>query len=117
MGLEGEATFAFEQGVGGPGGAPKDAGGIGAGGHGVEVPVELGNADGLGLIDREQQVGSGAQDIGTRFAGEELQLGVAEGVGVALGGFPEATRADAGVEGGLDTIHAELGLGFEGGGD
>ena len=101
LGLQGNAALAFEQGVGGPGGAPEDPGGIGAGGHGVEILVELGDADGLGLIDREQQVGGGTEDIGARFAGEELELGIAELVGIALGGFPQAARADAGIEGGL----------------
>jgi len=115
--LQGDAALALEQGVGGPGGAPEDAGGVGAGGHGVEILVELGNADGLGLIDREQQVGGGAEDIGAAFAGEELQLGFAELVGVALGRFPLAARADTGVEGGFDALHVDLSLGFEGGRD
>lgn len=117
LGLQGDAALTFEQGVGGPGGTPEDAGGIGAGGHGVESAVELSNADGLGFIDREEQVGGGAEDIGAALAGKELQLGFAELVGVALGGFPMAARADAGVERSFDALHVDLGLGLEGGGD
>ena len=48
---------------------------------------------------------------------KNCKLGLAKLVGVALGGFPQAARADAGVEGGFDTIHVNLGLGLEGGGD
>ena len=117
LSLQGNPAFAFEQGVGRPGSAPDEAGGIGAGGHGVEILVKLGNRDGLSLIDREQQVGGGAQDIGTRFAGKELELGITELVQVAFGGFPAATRADAGIEGGFDTTHVNKRLGFEGGGN
>ena len=117
LGLQGNAALAFEQGIGSPGGAPKYPGRIGAGGHGVEIAVELGYANGLGLIDREKKVGGGTEDIGTAFAGEELELSIAKPVGIALGRLPQATRADAGVEGGFNTVHTELGLRLEGGRD
>ena len=117
LGLQGDAALAFEQGIGGPGGAPKYSSCISAGGHGVKVPVELGDTDGLGFIDREQQVGGGAEDIGAALAGKELELGFAKLVGVTLGGFPLAARADAGIERGFDALHINLGLGFEGGRD
>ena len=71
----------------------------------------------LGFIDREEQVGGGADDIGTRFAGVELEGGLAQLVDVAAGGLPEATRADTGSEGMGDAVHVEDGLGLEGGGD
>jgi hypothetical protein len=117
LGKQGEAALAFEQGVGGPGGAPEDTRGVGAGGHGVEVLVELGGGDILGFIDGEEQVGGGADDIGAGFAGEELEAGLAEAVEIALGGLPEATRAEAGIEGAADAVHVVEGLGLEGGGD
>ena len=117
LGLQGEAALALEQGIGSPGGAPKDAGGVGTGGHGLEILIELGNTDGLGFVNREQQAGGSAEDIGTRLGGEELELGLAKLEGIAFGGFPEAARAEAGIEGGADAIHAELGLRLEGGGD
>ena len=117
LGLQGNTALAFEQGVGGPGGAPEEAGGIGAGSHGVEILVELGNGDGLGLIDGEQEVGGGTEDIGTRLTGEELELGITELVEVTSGGLPQAARANASIEGGFDAIHGNLGLGFEGRGD
>jgi len=71
----------------------------------------------LGFIDREQQVGGGAEDIGAALAGKELQPGFAKLVGVTLGGFPLAARADAGIERGFDALHINLGLGFKGGRD
>ncbi len=117
LGLQGDAALALEQGIGEPGDAAEDAGGIGAGGHGVEVPVELGDRNGLGLIDRHEKVGGGAEDIGTGSAGEELQAGLAELVDVALGGLPEVAGADTVIEGPGDADHVELGLGLEGGGD
>ena len=117
LGAQGGAALAVEQGIGGPGGAPEDTGGVGAGGHGVEVLVELGNGDFLGFVDGEQQVGSGANDLGTRFAGEELQAGLAELVDIALGGLPQAARADTGIQGKLDAVHVIFRLGFEGGRD
>src|SRR5512136_2498199 len=71
LGLQGDATLTLEQGVGGPGGAPEDAGGVGAGGHGVEVLVELGGGDLLGFVNGEEQVGGGTNDFGAGLAGEE----------------------------------------------
>ncbi len=117
LGLQGDAALTFQEGAGGEGGAPEDAGGIGAGGHGVKVPVELENGDGLGLIDGEKKVGGGTEDIGTGLAGKELELGIAQLVEVAIGGFPKAARTDTGIEGEPDTTHVDLGLGLEGGGD
>ncbi len=117
LGLQGDAALTFEQGVQGPGGTPDDTRGIGAGGHGVEVLVELEDGDGLGLIDGEEQVGGGAKNVGTGFTGKELELGLAKRVQVALGGFPEMARANTGLQGGFDVRHVNLGLRFEGGGD
>jgi len=115
--LQGDAALALEQGVGGPGSTPKEAGGMGTGGHGVEILVELGDGDILGFIDGEEQAGGGTHDAGAGFAGEELQAGFAQLVDVTTGGLPAETRADAGIEGGADTIHGIEGLGTEGGRD
>ncbi len=114
---QGGAAFAFEEGIGGPGRAPENAGGVGAGGHGVEILIELGGQNRLGLIDREEKVGGGPDDLGARFAGEELKAGSPQDVHVALGGLPDAARADAGIERGFDAVHVVGGLGFEGGRD
>ncbi len=92
LGLQGNAALAFEQGTGGPGSAPENTGGIGDGGHRVEILVELGGGDFLGFVNGEEQVGGGANDLGTRFAGEELQAGLTKLVKVTLGGFPNTTR-------------------------
>ena len=115
LGLQGNAALALEQGIGGPGGAPEDTCGVGAGGHGVEVLVELEGGHFLGLVDGEEQVGGGANDPGTRFAGEELQAGLAKLVDVALGGSPKMARADTSIEGMADAIHVIESLGLEGG--
>jgi len=116
-GLKGNAALALQESAGGEGGAPEYPTSIGTGGHGVEIAVELDNGDGLGLIDGEKKVGGGTKDIGTGFAGKELELGIAQLVEAAIGGFPEAARAHAGIQGEPDTTHVDLGLGFEGGGD
>ncbi len=115
--LEGNAALTFEEGIGGPGGAPEDAGGVGGGGHGVEVLVELGDGDVLGFVDGEEEAGGGTDDAGGGFAGEELEAGLAEVVGEAAAGFPEAAGGGAGVEDGGDAAHVVDGLGGEGGGD
>ncbi len=117
LGLKGHAALTLEEGVGGPGGAPEDAGGVGGGGHGVEVLVELGGIDLLGLVDGEEQVGGGTDDPGIGIAGEELEAGFAQLVHVALGGLPAAARADTGIEGAADALHVVGGLRLEGGGD
>jgi hypothetical protein len=117
FGLLGEAALALEEGFGGPGGAPEDAGGVGGGGHGVEVLVELGGGDLLGFVDGEEEVGGGTDDLGGCLAGEELEAGLTEGEEVALGGLPATAGANTGVEGGLDAVHVVEGLGLEGGGD
>ncbi len=117
LGFEGNAALALEQGIGGPGGAPEDAGGVGGGGHGVEVLVELGGIDLLGFVDGEEQIGGGTHDLGVGIAGEELEAGFAQLVHIALGGLPAAAGGDTGVEGLGDAFHVVGGLGLEGGGD
>ncbi len=117
LGFEGNAALALEQGIGGPGGAPEDAGGVGGSGHGVEVLVELGGVDLLGFVDGEEQIGGGTHDPGIFVAGKELEAGLAQFEHVALGGLPAAARADAVVEGKGDAFHVVGGLGLEGGGD
>jgi hypothetical protein len=92
--LPGSTALALEECFGGPGGAPEDAGGVGAGGHGVEILVELDGIDLLGFIHGEEQVGGGAHDPGMGLPGEELEAGTAKGVHVALGGMPAAARTD-----------------------
>jgi len=52
LGLEGKTALALEERTGGPGGTPEDTGGVGGGGHGVEVLIELGGVDFLGFVDR-----------------------------------------------------------------
>jgi hypothetical protein len=117
LGLEGKAALAFEEGARGPGGAPEDTGGIGGGGHGVEVLVELGGVDFLGFVDGEEQVGGGTHDPGVRLAGKELQAGLAKRVDVAFGRIPATTGAETSIEGTADAFHVIGGLRFEGGGD
>jgi hypothetical protein len=117
LGLEGKTALALKEGTGSPSGTPKDTGGIGGGGHGVEILIELGRVDLLGLIDGEEQVGGGTHDFGVGLTGKELQAGVTKRVHVALGSMPAAARADTGIEGTADAIHVVGGLGFEGGGD
>jgi len=113
-GLQGDAALAFQQGIGGPGGAPKDTGSIGAGGHGVKVLVELSRRNFLGLIHREKQIGSCANHFGTGFAGKELEASLAKLIDVALGRSPKMARADTGIQGMTDAIHVVEGLGLEG---
>jgi hypothetical protein len=115
LGLEGKTALAFEEGAGGPGGTPEDAGGIGGGGHGVEVLVEFGGVDFLGFVNGEEQVGGGTHDLGGGVAGKELEASLAKRVDVAFGGMPAATSADTGIERMTDAIHVVGRLGFEGG--
>ncbi len=60
----GGARLAGEERLRSPGGAPEDARGVGAGGHGVELLVELGGVDILRFVHAEEQVGGGADDAG-----------------------------------------------------
>ena len=85
LSLEGDAPLALEQGAGGPGGTPKNTGGVGGSGHGVEVLVELKRVDLLGLVDGEEKISGGANDPGRRVTGEELEAGFAQQEHIALG--------------------------------
>jgi len=115
--LKSNTTLAFEESIGGPGCAKEDARGVGGGGHGVEVLIELGRGNGLGFIHGEEEIGGGAHDFCGRVAGEELEARMAETVHIAFGGFPEATRTDTGIERTPDDEHVVGGLRFEGGGN
>jgi hypothetical protein len=117
LGKQGEAALALKEGIGGPGGAPEDAGGISAGGHGVEILVELSDGDLLGLIHGQEKISGGTNDLSTRFAGEKLEAGLIKLVDIALGGFPKMTGTDTGIQGAADTLHVVDGLGLEGGRD
>ena len=70
----------------------------------------------MGFIHGEQEIGSGAHNLCGRFAGEELEAGMAETVHIAFGGFPETARSHAGIERFPDAIHVVGGLRLEGGG-
>ena len=115
--MKGNTALAFKKGAGSPGGTPKDTGGVGGGGHGIEILVELGGVDFLGFVDREEQVGSGTDDFSSGVAGKELYASPAKRVHVTLGGMPATARANTFVEGSTDTFHVIGGLGLEGGGN
>jgi hypothetical protein len=117
LGLKSNTALAFEEGAGSPGSAPEDTGGVGGGGHGVEILVELGRVDLLGFVDGEEQVGSGTNDFSRGVAGKELDTSSAKRVHVTLGGMPATARADTFVERSTDTFHVIGGLWFEGGGN
>jgi hypothetical protein len=117
LSAEGETALALEEGVGGPGSAPEDTGGVIGGGHGVKILVELGRRDLLGLVDGEKQVGNGTDNLGVRAAGVELNASPAQLVNQACAGFPAPTRTNTGIEGKLNAAHVVGGLGNIGGGD
>jgi hypothetical protein len=117
LGLKGETALPLKKSSGSPGGTPEDAGGIGGGGHGVEVLVKLGRIDFLGFVDREEQVSSGTHNTGGGSSRKELEAGLTKVINVALGGMPATTGANAGIEGAPDALHIVGGLGFEGGGN
>ncbi len=80
----GEATLTAEEGIGSPGGAPEDAGGVGAGSHGGDVFIVTVDEDILGFIHFEKEVGGGANDVGLGLTGEEEEAGLAEAIDVAV---------------------------------
>ena len=85
LGLQGKGALTLEEGIGGPGGAPEDTGGIGGGGHGVEVLLKLELVDFLGFVDREEEIGSGTDNPGGGITGEKLEAGFTEVVHESLG--------------------------------
>jgi len=117
LGELGEAALAAEEGIGGPGGAPEDAGGVGAGGHGGDVFVVAFDEDVLGFVDLEEEVGGGADDVGAGLAGEEEEAGLAEAVDVAMLAGPTAAGELVGIKDALEAAHGVEGLGLPGGGD
>ncbi len=64
LSLEGITALALEEGAGSPGGTPEDTGGVGGGGHGVEVLVELGGRDQLGFVNGKEEIGGSANHLG-----------------------------------------------------
>lgn len=117
LGSGSEAALTTEEGFGGPGGAPEDAGGIGAGSHGGNVFVVALDEDILGFVDFEEEVGGGADDIGAGLTGEEEEAGLAEAVDVTMLTRPTAAGELIGVEDALEAAHGVEGLGLPGGGD
>ncbi|MCU0487764.1 MAG: hypothetical protein MUE67_02290, partial [Anaerolineales bacterium] len=91
LGGSGEAALAAEEGLGCPGSAPEDASGIGAGSHGGDIFVVAVDEDILGFVDLEEEVGSGADDIGAGLTGEEEEAGLAQAVDMAMLTRPTAT--------------------------
>ena len=112
-----QAALTTEEGIGSPGGAPEDAGGVGAGGHGGDVFVVTVNEDILGFIDFEQEVGGGADDVGAGLAGEEEEASLAEAIDVAVLTRPPTTGELVGIEDTLEAAHSIDGLRFPGGGN
>jgi hypothetical protein len=117
LGFAGEAALATEEGIGGPGGAPEDAGGVGGGGHGGDVFVVAVDEDVLGFVDLEEEVGGGADNVGAGLTGEEEEAGLTEAVDVAMLTGPTPTGELIGFENALEAAHGIEGLGFPGGGD
>ncbi len=103
--------------MGGPGGAPEDAGGVGGGGHGADLFVPLGDGYVLGFVTLEEGGGGGADDVGGGRAGEEEDAGGAVAVDVALFFFPGAAGEVVALEDALEAAHGVEGLGLPGGGD
>ena len=117
LGFAGEAVLAAEEGIGGPGGAPEDAGGVGGGGHGGDVFIVAVDEDILGFVDFEEEVGGGADNVGAGLTGEEEETGLTEAVDVAMLTGPTTTGELIGIEDTLEAAHGVEGLGFPGGGD
>ena len=117
LGIAGEAALATEEGIGRPGGAPEDAGGVGGGGHGGDVFVVAVDEDILGFVDFEEEVGGGADNVGAGLTGEEEETGLTEAVDVAMLTGPTTTGELVGIEHALEAAHGVEGLGLPGGGD
>jgi hypothetical protein len=117
LGGEGETALAAKEGIGRPGGAPEDPGGVGAGCHGGDIFVVALDEDILGFVHFEKEVSGSADDIGTWLTGEEKEAGLTEAVDVAMLSRPTATGELIGIEDALQAAHGIEGLGLPGGGD
>ena len=117
LGDLGQAALTTEEGIGSPGGAPEDAGGVGAGGHGGDVFIVTVDEDILGFVHFEEEVGGGADDVGAGLTGEEEEAGLAEAVDVAVLTRPTTTGELVGIEDALEAAHGIEGLRFPGGGN
>ncbi len=117
LGGIGEAALAAEEGIGRPGGAPEDAGGVGGGGHGGDVFIVALDEDVLGFVHFEEEVGGGADDVGAGLTGEEEEAGLTEAVDVAMLTGPTTAGELIGIEDAFQAAHGIEGLGFPGGGD
>ena len=71
LGLAQSADGAGQEGLRGPGRAPKDGGDVGAGPHRAKVLVPLGFVNILGLVGLEEDVGRGPHDVGLEVSGEK----------------------------------------------
>ncbi|MBE0408869.1 MAG: hypothetical protein IBX69_03965 [Anaerolineales bacterium] len=114
---QGGAHLACQEGLRGPGGAPEDGSGFGAGSHGGEVLIPFGGQDRLGFIAFEEQTGGGADHVGGGTAGEESDAGGTEAEDI--GGFtaPAAAGGGVGIEDMLKAAHREARLRHPGGGN
>ncbi|MEJ2352274.1 MAG: hypothetical protein P8Y03_21015 [Anaerolineales bacterium] len=115
LGVLGSSELAGQEGAAGPGGAPEDAGGIGGGDHGGKILVPLGDADILGLVTLQEQIGGGADDAGGGRSGEEGNAGGTEAVDVAALLRPAAAADEVAFEDALKALHGVLRLGAPGG--
>ena len=98
-----------------PGGAVVDGGGIGGAGHGAELLGILVLVDILRLIHFEQEVSGVAHDVGGFIGGEKHLAGGAQPDDIAELSLPDAVIAEI-VEAVPEPVHADEGLGLEGGG-
>jgi hypothetical protein len=114
--LKGEAFLALEEGVGSPGSAGEETGGVACGGHGGEAPVIDGAGDVLGFVDDEEAVGGGTDDIGGGVTGEVGDAGEAVAVDVSMLAVEARFVEEATLKGALfEAVHGVNGLGVEGG--
>ncbi len=111
----GGSFFPGQEGGAGPGGAPEDARGVGAGGHRGDVFIPLLDGHILGFVALQQGAGGGAHHVGHRRAREEEDARRAVAVDVA-GLFAELAMRERVVgEGPLQPAHGVERLRFPGG--
>ena len=70
--VESGALLTSKEGGGSPGGAPEEAGGMGAGDHGGKLAVVGGAEDILGFVDGEEEGGGGTDGVGAGRTGEKV---------------------------------------------
>jgi hypothetical protein len=113
----GAALLATEEGGGRSGGAPEDAGGIGAGDHRGKLAVIGGRADILSFVHREEGGGRGADGVGDGTPTEEMDAGPVKPNGKASLGVPATASEGVAIQTALKAKHGIEGLRIVGGGN